>query len=123
MSQPSRLTCQLVDVRDESRCTRCGRWLPGTPASRHHRKRRSQANKNEVHSPANLIDLCGTGTTGCHGWVHAHPKEAVESGWLIHANDDPTTTPVVSHAHGVILLDDRGGWTPVGEPEPRKALI
>lgn len=122
MSQPPRATCRLVDQRDDSSCTRCGRWLPGTPASRHHRKRRSQASKAEVHSPANLIDLCGTGTTGCHGWIHAHPTEAYEHGWMLHPTDDPQTTPVLSHQHGWILLDDHGGWTPVDD-QPTKALI
>lgn len=123
MSNPSRLTCQLVDLRDESRCVRCGRWLPGTPASRHHRKRRSQASRGEVHSPANLILLCGTGTTGCHGWVHAHPAQAREHGWLLRSTDDPTRIPLLSDVHGWILLDDKGGWTPTEEPQPRKALI
>lgn len=119
--QPSRLTRQLVDLRDESSCVRCGRWLPGTPASRHHRKRRSQSSRSEVHSPANLILLCGTGTTGCHGWVHAHPGEAREYGWLLRSTDDPETTPMLHRLYGWVTLDDTGN-VHIIEDRPRKAL-
>lgn len=123
MSGPSRLTCQLVDLRDESRCVRCGRWLPGTPASRHHRKRRSQASRAEVHSPANIILLCGTGTTGCHGWVHAHPEEAYRYGWLVRGRDNPKKVPVLTVLYGWVLLDDKGGYKPTEDNDERKALI
>ncbi len=122
MSQPSRLTCQLVDLRDESCCVRCGAYLLGSPASRHHRKRRSQASRMEVHSPANLIDLCGTGTTGCHGWVHAHPEEARESGWLLRSTDSPERTPMLHALYGWVLLDDQG-HVEIIEANERKALI
>lgn len=122
MSQPSRLTCQLVDLRDESCCVRCGAYLLGSPASRHHRKRRSQASRMEVHSPANLIDLCGTGTTGCHGWVHAHPEEAREYGWLLRSTENPKKTPMLHALYGWVLLDDQG-HVEIIEANERKALI
>lgn len=122
MSEPSRATCRLVDERDECSCVRCGRWLQGRPASRHHRKRRSQAARGEVHSPANLILLCGTGTTGCHGWVHAHPVEAREHGWMLRSTDDPKAVPMLHSLYGWVLLDERGRAHIIDEPE-RKALI
>lgn len=31
----------------------------------------------------NLHTLCGSGTTGCHGWVESHPEQAIEEGWRI----------------------------------------
>ena len=31
----------------------------------------------------------GSGTTGCHGWVHAHPREAYEHGWMVHGWANP----------------------------------
>ena len=108
MSQPSRLTCQLVDLRDETSCVRCGAYLVGSRA--------------EVHSPAKLIDLCGTGTTGCHGWVHAHPEEAREHGWLLRSTDSPKRTPMLHALYGWVLLDDQG-HVEIIEANERKALI
>lgn len=46
------------------------------------------------HSPANIVELCGSGTTGCHGWVHQHVKEAVRLGLIVPLGRDPRTTPV-----------------------------
>lgn len=31
-----------------------------------------------VHHVANLVTLC----VSCHAWVHAHPEQATEEGWL-----------------------------------------
>jgi hypothetical protein len=62
-----------------------------------------------IHSPANLIYLCGSGTEGCHGKVESNRAEALEFGLLIYRNDDPTLTPV-SLWRGTVLLDDEGGW-------------
>ena len=128
MSQPSRLVCELVDRRDEYCCVRCGRYLIGNPASRHHRKLRSQASLAEVHNPSNLILLCGTGTTGCHGWVHAHPAEACRYGWMVRSYREVWDIAVLSKKHGWIFLDDDGGWIHVEDEEDletneRKALI
>ena len=40
--------------------------------------------KNEMlHESANLIVLCGTGTSGCHGWVESNRAKARELGYLI----------------------------------------
>ena len=112
MSQPDRETCHLVDHRDGMRCVRCGRSLYGVAASRHHRRRRSQSTKDVMHNVENLILLCGTGTTGCHGYVHGHPAESYEAGWLVHSWDDPLDIQVRSW-RGLLLLDADGGTTTV----------
>lgn len=31
----------------------------------------------------NLVLLCGSGTTGCHGWVHANPTRAIAVGLIV----------------------------------------
>lgn len=95
-------------------CLICeGNLLTSVPHSFHHRLMRSHGHGYAgLHLPGNLILLCGTGTTGCHGHVHAHPKEAYERGWLVHPWEDPLEKPVWSKAHGMILLDDEGGWRP-----------
>lgn len=82
-------TRRVILERDGSRCVRCLRAVEGAPASIHHRKLRRHGD----HSAANGIVLCGTGTTGCHGWVHAHPELAYAHGWMVHSWDDPESVP------------------------------
>ena len=82
MSQPSDQVKRMVDRRDGWRCVRCGASLESVPGSRHHRRPRSHAWAG-LHLASNLILLCGSGTTGCHGWVHANPAQAYEEGLLV----------------------------------------
>lgn len=40
------------------------------------------------HHPDLLLAVCGEGNlTGCHGWIHQHPDEARERGWLRNADE------------------------------------
>ena len=117
MSQPDERTRRLVQRRDAWKCARCGRdagthW---SGDSIHHRRPRSHPWPG-LHQPANLLLLCGSGTTGCHGWVHAHPAPAYRLGYLVHAWDDPTTIPVHYHT-GWQLLDQDGGRRPCQPPD------
>lgn len=64
--------------------------LAGQMFSRHHR----QLRRHGDHSAANLILLCGSGTTGCHGWVHANPALSYEMGWLLKGWQTPEVEPV-----------------------------
>jgi hypothetical protein len=57
-----------------------------------------------INAPSNLITLCGSGTTGCHGWVEDHPREAKAMGWSVSRYANPAITPVSSWAHGWVLL-------------------
>lgn len=43
----------------------------------------------------NLLDLCGSGTTGCHGWVTEHPALARDYGWSVLSSHAPLWRPVV----------------------------
>jgi hypothetical protein len=58
---------------------------------------------------ANLVLLCGSGTTGCHGYVHQHPAESYKAGFMIHRNglDTPEQVPM-STRFGLVLLTDTG---------------
>lgn len=103
-------TVSLVKVRAGYRCERCGtdkayRW------SLHHRKPRKMGGTKDpgIHSAANLLYLCGSGTEGCHGWVEQHRTEAREAGLLLYPIDAPEEVPV-RLIHGYVLLDDGGGW-------------
>lgn len=106
-SQPPKKVCDLVDARDEHSCVRCGRSLFSVAGSRHHRKLRSQGGK---HIPSVLILLCGSGTTGCHGWVHGNPAKATKGGWYVRSHQTAAEIPVTYWDGSLRYLDDQGGW-------------
>jgi hypothetical protein len=97
----------LILGRDRYRCVRCGvevgQWWPGY--SVHHRV---LGNRDDMR-PCNLITLCGSGTTGCHGWVHNHPKLSRDEGWIVSKYDDPAGAYVRIHGLGLRWLDDSYG--------------
>lgn len=108
--------------RDEGTCQRCGiqqTWeRRGEPAggwSIQHRKKRSQGGP---HQMSNLIVLCGTGTTGCHGWVEGHPTEANRMGWGVAGWVHPTVihTAFVNAYDGLVHITDDGQRRVVTEP-------
>jgi hypothetical protein len=63
-----------------------------------------------VDKPGNLILLCGSGTTGCHGYIESHRVFGRASGWLVPLNgkDLPTSVRIHHAIHGVVLLNDFG---------------
>jgi hypothetical protein len=54
--------------------------------SMHHRKLRRFGD----HRAENCIHL----DRGCHDWIHAHPFESYERGWLVRSTLDPADVPV-----------------------------
>lgn len=120
-NEPSKQVKRLVDRRDNWRCARCGRSLEAIPGSRHHRRPRSHP-WDGLHLPSNLVLLCGSGTTGCHGWAHSNPAQAYEEGLLIHAWQYPKDQPIHTKTRGWVLLDDQGGWTPVQIPTDTEGI-
>ena len=94
-NNPSEETRQLVHMRDEWRCIRCGSSMYNNyfGEDQHHRRMRSHKFPG-LHAADNIIDLCGSGTTGCHGYVHQHPTESYENGWLVHSYEDPAEVPI-----------------------------
>lgn len=111
---PSKETCRMVDDRDGRRCVRCGRSLYAVGGSRHHRKLRSQCTRVEKHQVQNLILLCGSGTTGCHGFVHMHPTIAYENGWCVKSFQDQLEVPVRTW-HGLVYLTTDGKYSSTKE--------
>lgn len=99
----------IVQERSGGRCEAaipyvCG----GTADTVHHRAKRSHGGS---WAPSNLIAACGSGTTGCHGWIESHPSDAKELGlWLV-AGQVPTDVSVFirwGDARSWWFLDDAG---------------
>lgn len=108
-TDPDRATVIVVRDRDGG-CVVCGTsWSPTTQ----HRKARAMGGTHSlaINRPSNLIVLCGSGTTGHHGWVEAHPTFSREAGWALRSTDDPLTVPVL-YPDGWFLLDDLGNRIP-----------
>lgn len=81
---------KLVTLRDEGVCVRCRRVDPIHGVNFDHRLNRSQGG---AWSPENGQLLCGSGTTGCHGWVTEHPAQAILDGWAVPGWADPASWP------------------------------
>ena len=80
----------------------------GRAAGVHHRIKRGQGGP---WAAANLLDACGSGTTGCHGWAEAHPDQARELGVSLYSTQDYLEVPVVMRWMNEVstwLLDNEG---------------
>ena len=99
----------LVDARAAGRCQRCGR--PARGGSRHHRKPRGMGGKNRADQsrPSNVVTLCGSGTTGCHGYIEQNRAEGYQTGWLLHDWDHPEHTAALDLEGRHHYWDDDGG--------------
>lgn len=84
----------------------------------HHRKNASQGGTDDL---SNLLLLCGSGTTGCHGWITEHPGEAKRNGWSTWRSDTPADVPLLYRGTWV-RLDDHGYVHVIPEGEVRNDL-
>lgn len=106
----------LVYARAGSRCERCGVYAYG--GSLHHRRPRGMGGTKDpaARSAANALLLCGTGTTGCHGWVESHRADALELGLLVRQGHDPHDVPATIRI-GRVLLGEHGEYLPTAADE------
>lgn len=96
---------QLALARDGVTCVRCGRSVEGRQASLHHRKLRGRkVPPREYDLAENLVLLCGSGTSGCHGWAHHNRREAARTGWVVWSWDDPAAIPIETLCGDLIML-------------------
>lgn len=102
-------TAAAVYARSNHSCERCGTREAQFWSMHHRRPRGMGGSKNKaLNEPSNILLLCGSGTTGCHGWVESHREEAYEAGLLVRMWQVPRDTPVTLW-HGTYVLDDEGG--------------
>lgn len=114
---------RLVRARSGGWCeTRIPGVCLGRAANFHHRQNRSQGGQ---WTAPNGLDLCGSGTTGCHGAVtntNGRRVEYEDNGWIVPHGLDPATVPVLIHnattGHDWVLLDYQGDLTFAPFPAP-----
>lgn len=113
MSIPKRIRDRVVE-REDHCCIKCGQWAEG--GSLHHRKLRSQGGKNTLE---NLVLAHGSGTTGCHGWMHHERHDSAAQGYIVRPWQDPADVPVEVYGHGLVYLTRDGRYEPAtGPSEP-----
>lgn len=110
---PDAATVQLVLARDLHACVRCGAdlfGLRGVGWSIQHRRARGMGgtDRPDTNQPQNLLAVCGSGTTGCHGWMEGHPIGAEVAGWRVRQSDDPRRMPVDHARYGRVFLTPNG---------------
>lgn len=66
----------------------------------------------DANLPPNLLVLCGSGVTGCHGWVESNRNEAREEGFILYDRDDPAEIPYRDGSGRWWLLTAQGGRLP-----------
>lgn len=100
----------VVLSRAYYRCERCLGDFQLTGVSVHHRRPRMMggSKNNNLHQPANLIALCGSGTTGCHGWVESNRQQAREEGFLIMKVESAEEIPFKDNLGKWWLIDNQG---------------
>ena len=63
----------------------------------------------DPNKPSNLILLCGSGTSGCHGWVEHYRDDARAAGYIVRRGENTTDVPYTTLSGMVRYLDDEGG--------------
>jgi hypothetical protein len=108
---PSAKVRQLVLARAGERCEVCGVDLPVLYSIHHRRPRRMGGTRRpDTNQPQNLMAVCGSGVTGCHGRIESDRAWAVTRGYLLPDTADPATVPV-RLTRAVVLLCADGTYT------------
>lgn len=104
--------------RCQCSCEVCGAGLGpvrGVDWSTQHRLPRGMGGTSlaVVNGITNLLVVCGSATTGCHGWIETHRVDAGHAGWLLTHPQDPAAEPVlvvVGDTRRWVLLTTDGGY-------------
>ena len=129
-AKDERVAREVVGRRDGGVCVKCRRVHPIGGVSWDHRKNRSQGG---LWLPSHGQLLCGTGTTGCHGWRTSRVEEAVAAGYAVPGwpRADPREWPArrwVNTPRGFVreawvVYDDEGDWKEISEQDARERMF
>lgn len=113
MSGPSPTVRATVITRAGGMCEMCHMVIVREFSLHHRRPRRmGGTRRTDANASHNLLLLCGSGTTGCHGWVESHRVSGYADGVILYDRDDPAEHP---------YKDRFGQWwilTPSGTKHP-----
>jgi hypothetical protein len=94
----------------------CEAQIPGVCLGRiqngHHRDPRGEGGTKIKETAATYLAVCGSGTTGCHGWIEQHRYAAGIRGWLVFMGETCEDKPCLVHGRWIRLRPD-GGTEPV----------
>lgn len=112
----------LVRERSGGMCeVRIPEVCRGMAESMHHRNKVSQGGK---WTPANILDACGHGTIGCHGFIEANPATARSRGLWLSRGQEAAATPFYGVFRGMLawyLHDDEGSVTWLSSKATRRS--
>lgn len=111
MTGPTWDVRRVVLLRDQLACVVCGITVavedgdslrPVEQYSIQHRTARGMGGSGNpaLNHPTNLLTMCGTGTTGCHGYIEANPDYARTHGYRVDSWEAPETVPVTVQSFG-----------------------
>lgn len=106
--------------RDGNACVRCGVAIHRPYYSLQHRRARGMGGSRLLHTMANLVTLCGTGTTGCHGDVESNRDGSRALGWLVAGGVIPEEWPVMRWTPDGLRWQQPGAEWVSAEPHPRQ---
>lgn len=104
---PSNDTRMRVYARSGGKCELCNNRM--TKTSIHHRRPRQMGGSKGqwVNMMENLLAICGTGTTGCHGKVESERENSYTTGRLVRSGDLPWEVPYMDmHGHWWMLYGE-----------------
>jgi hypothetical protein len=122
---PTRTVRAEVIRRDGGMCVVTGRQVvdpetlvPFVQYSLQHRRARGAGGSKDpvTNSPANLVLVEGTGTTGAHGRIESQREWARRLGYAVPQWQDPATVPVFHRVHGWAWIRPEG-WVPLTRDE------
>lgn len=116
---PSEKVRAKVKARDKGCCVVCGVTVDADYSIHHRRNRGPGGSKSPlINLPSNLLLVCGSGTTRCHGDLtdNRDRPEALAAGWVVslNAKHTPASIPVKHAIHGLVRLEDDGSYAVVG---------
>ncbi|MFD5864404.1 HNH endonuclease [Agromyces sp. NPDC127015] len=115
MTGVSRKTRAEVRERDRDTCQMpdCGRPIRDDDYSLQHRRARGMggSRRPDTNAPSNLVTVCGSATTGCHGYIESHPGIAAKLGFRVAQGVTPADVPIYTFTHGRVYLNDDGTHT------------